>query len=85
MEKELEVLARKYALANAFHYEGKANFGAVLGRLLSEKPDIKKDLKTLSKEIAAVVEAVNLMPPDAQKTELEKTAPELLEVKKKEE
>jgi glutamyl-tRNA synthetase len=81
MEKELEALARKYALANAVHYEGKANFGAVLGKLLSEKPEIKKELKTLSKEIAAVVEAVNIIPVDQQRAELEKTAPELLEVK----
>jgi glutamyl-tRNA synthetase len=81
MEKEIEALARKYALANAFHYEGKANFGAVLGKLLAEKPDIKKELKTLSREIAAVVEAVNQMQPEAQKAELEKTAPELMEVK----
>jgi glutamyl-tRNA synthetase len=85
MDKELEALARKYALANAFHYNGKANFGTVLGKLLAEKPEIKKDLKTLSKEISAVVEAVNVMPPEEQKAELEKTAPELLEVKKKEE
>ncbi len=85
MDNDLEVLARKHALANAVRYGGKANFGAVLGKLLAEKPDIKNELKTLSKEIAAVVEAVNRIPPDEQRAELEKTAPELLEVKKKEE
>ncbi len=81
MEKELELLARKHALANAVRYEGKANFGAVLGKLLAEKPEIKNELKALSREIAAVVEAVNVIPAEQQRAELEKTAPELLEVK----
>ncbi|MEM4246713.1 MAG: glutamate--tRNA ligase [Candidatus Woesearchaeota archaeon] len=85
MEKELEVLVRKFALANAVHYNGKANFGSVLGRLLAERPEIKNELKTLSKEISAVVETVNRIPFEEQKAELERTAPELLEGRKKEE
>ncbi len=85
MDKDVEALARKHALANAVRYDGKANFGAVLGKLLAEMPGIKNELKTLSSGISAVVEAVNRMSPDEQRAELEKTAPELLEVKKKEE
>jgi glutamyl-tRNA synthetase len=81
MEKELESLIRKWALANAARYEGKANFGAVLGKLLAEKPDLKSELKTLTGEIKAVVDAVNAMPLDAQRKELQETAPELLDVK----
>ncbi len=81
MEKELESLIRKWALANAVRYEGKANFGAVLGKLLAVQPELKDQLKTLSKEIKAVVDAVSAMTVDAQRAELQKTAPELLEVK----
>jgi glutamyl-tRNA synthetase len=78
MDKELEVLIRKWVLQNAVKYAGKANFGAVLGKLLAEKPDLKDELKTLTGDIKNVVEQVNAMPLDAQRNELEKTAPELL-------
>lgn len=81
MEKELEALIRKWALANAVRYEGKANFGSVLGKLLAEKPELKDQLRTLTREIKLAIDAVNALGLDAQRAELQKTAPELLEVK----
>ncbi len=81
----MEVLIRNHALANAVRYEGKASFGSVLGKLLATKPDLKDQLKTLGKEIQNIVETVNKMSPEEQLAEIQKTAPELLEIKKKEE
>lgn len=81
MDKELAALIRKWALANAARYEGKANFGAVLGKLLGEKPDLKGELRTLTGEVKALIETVNAMAPDDQRKELQATAPELLDVK----
>jgi glutamyl-tRNA synthetase len=78
-------LIRKLALANAVKYGGKANPGAVVGGVIANHPDAKNDMKTLSKEIAAVIKEVNAMKPDAQLAELQKTAPELLAPKPKEE
>lgn len=78
-------LIYKYALQNAIKYEGKANPGALIGRIIAEDPSAKEDMKTLAKEIAEIVKQVNKMSADEQRKELEKIAPELLEEKKKEE
>lgn len=81
MDNEIEAFIRKHALANAVRYEGKANFGSVLGKLLGEKPDLKDQLKTLTKDIKAIVDKVNGMKLEDQRAELEKIAPELLEIR----
>ncbi len=78
MEKELESTIRKWALQNAFRYGGKANPGAVIGKLLAEQPDLKDQLKTLAREVAMIVNAVNALAPDKQRAELEKIDPALL-------
>ena len=48
-------LILKYALKNASDYNGKANFGSVLGKILSEKPELKQNIKELSKEINDII------------------------------
>ena len=42
----MEKIILKYALQNAVKYNGKANPGAVIGKVFSEKPELKK--KSLS-------------------------------------
>jgi len=75
----MEDLIYKYALQNAVRFKGKANLGAVIGKVISEKPSAKgKDLAVKAKEI---VEKVNSMGSKKQLKELEKIAPELLEKK----
>lgn len=81
----LESTIRKYALANAIKFNGKANPGAVIGKIMGEFPDAKADMKGTSQKINAIISEVNSMGVDAQLKELEKTAPELLEKKEKEE
>ena len=44
-------LIRKFALLNASQYNGKANPGSVIGKVLAEKPELKKDMKFLAKEV----------------------------------
>jgi glutamyl-tRNA synthetase len=77
----LEKLARKYALHNAVLHEGKAHEGSVLGKLISEKPELKSDIKEAMKVIKAVVAEVNALGLDEQMAQLEREAPELLERK----
>jgi len=74
---------RKYALQNAIHYKGKANPGAVIGKLLNDNPELKSKLKELSKDINAVISEVNKLGLEKQEAELKKLAPELLEKKEK--
>ncbi|MBI2148418.1 glutamate--tRNA ligase [Candidatus Woesearchaeota archaeon] len=75
-------LIYKHTLHNAIKYEGKANPGAIIGKVLSENPELKKDMKYLSKEISEIIKKVNSMKLKDQIEELKKLAPELLEEKK---
>ncbi len=81
---ELEETARKYALQNALQHGGKANPGAVMGKIMAEMPGMRSRSAEVMEAVKGVVAAVNSMDPDEQKMELEGTAPELLERKKKE-
>ena len=77
-------LILKYALQNAVRYEGKANIGAVIGKVLSEKPKLKGKIKEISKGIQEVIKKVNSMSLEEQEEKLKKLAPSLLVKKKKE-
>src|SRR3989344_4215136 len=79
---EMEQLILKYALQNAVKYGGKANPGAVIGKVFSEKPDLKKDAGELAKKVAETIKKVNSMGVEVQLRELQKIAPELLGEKK---
>jgi len=76
---------RKYALQNAVKFEGKANVGAVIGKVLSDNPDLKKDICKIKELAQKMVKEVNKIPLEEQKEQLKKIAPELLEKKKTEE
>ena len=84
MNSKIKEDIMNWALQNALKYGGKANQGAVIGKLLSNHPELKKELKTLGKEIIKIISEVNKLGAEKQRKELEKTAPELLEEKPKE-
>lgn len=81
-EKEVKDIIFKWALDNARKHEGKANPGAVIGKLLSEMPEIKSKLKDISPIVQTVVAEVNGMPLNQQIELLEGIDPELLINKK---
>ncbi|MFH1210823.1 MAG: glutamate--tRNA ligase [archaeon] len=70
----------KYALQNAIKFDGKANVGAVVGKIFAEKPETKGP--EAAKKVAEIVKKVNSMSLEEQKKKLEEIAPELLEEKK---
>jgi len=74
-------IARKYALQNAVLHGGSADPRAVIGKLLAEEPALRPKAREIMPEIEAVVREVNALDPEAQRTELEALAPELLERK----
>ncbi len=78
----MEDLIYKYALQNAAKYGGKANPGAVIGKVLADNPDLKSDLKSLGKSVSNIIKKVNAMKLEKQIDELKKIAPDLLEEKK---
>ncbi len=50
---------RKYALQNSLEYDGRGEAGSVLGRLLSERDDLRKFAKELKEIVAREVDEVN--------------------------
>ncbi|MBI4450623.1 glutamate--tRNA ligase [Candidatus Woesearchaeota archaeon] len=81
---DLSLLIRKHALHNAVKYGGKANPGAVIGKILAEEPSLKEQMKDVGKHVAAIIKDVNSLKSEQKLAELKSIAPELLEVQKKE-
>lgn len=69
---------RKIALLNALHYDGRAQFQPVLGKLLTEQPQLKAKIKEIAPIIKGVVEEVNRLSLDEQKRTVEKKWPKAL-------
>ena len=59
MDEKLKGMILKYALQNALKYSGKANIGAVLGKVLAENPELKEKARDIGKETAKVIKEVN--------------------------
>ncbi len=81
----LEHTIRNFALQNAVKFKGKANPGAIIGKIIAEHPEFKSQIAEISKEINKIVKEVNKLSLEEQLKELKETAPELLEKKEKEE
>jgi len=59
-EEELAVI-EKAALVNASKHEGKAEPGAVIGRVLAELPELRSRPSQVSREVAVVVKRMNAL------------------------
>lgn len=68
--EEAIILIRKLALQNAVKHNGKASPGAVVGGLLGDFPDLKKDMRGTMKKINDVISEINSKPVDKQREEL---------------
>ncbi|PKK85670.1 MAG: glutamate--tRNA ligase [Thermoplasmata archaeon HGW-Thermoplasmata-1] len=80
---DLEPTVRKYALQNAVQFNGRANPGAVIGKIMAEREELRANAKEAMPQINRIIAEVNGMGLEAQKAALESLAPELLERKKK--
>ncbi len=78
MEEKIE----KYALANAFKFSGKANPGAVIGKILSEFPEAKKEMAEVRSKVMDTIKKVNSMSPDEQKQKLLELEPDYFDQQK---
>lgn len=83
-ETSLRETILKHVLKNAHDFGGKANSKVVLGLVLKEKVELRKDVPKVIKEIDQLVKEVELMKKEEIKKKLEKLAPELLTEKKEE-
>ncbi len=85
MDSSLKQTITKYALQNAVRYKGKANIGAVIGKVFAEMPELKEKAHEISKEAVKIISEVNKLGFEKQEKKLQELAPELLEKKEKEE
>ncbi len=84
-DKALRQLIQKAALLNALQYGGKAQAGALVGRIIGEKQELKTKAKELSGLISKVVNEVNSLSMEEQKRRVEEKWPEALKKEKAEE
>ena len=82
-DRDLRELILKAALLNAMQHGGKAQAGALIGRVISERQDLKTRAKELSGLIGTVVGEVNSLSVDEQKQRVEEKWPEALKKEKK--
>ena len=73
---ELRELIRKAALLNAVGHDGKAQDGAMVGKVLGEKQELRSRVKELSGIINSVVNEVNSLSLSEQKAIVEANWPE---------
>ncbi|MBI2541402.1 glutamate--tRNA ligase [Candidatus Woesearchaeota archaeon] len=85
MDETLRNTIRIYALQNAVRYKGKANPGAVIGKVLAENPELRANAKEIGDEAAKAVKEVNKIPFEKQEKKLQEIAPGLPEKKEEEE
>ncbi len=67
---ELEELIYKYALKNAVEHGGRADEGAVIGKVVAEAPEVRKHIKNILPLVRDIVSRVNSMSIEEQKKEL---------------
>ncbi|MCL2172929.1 MAG: glutamate--tRNA ligase [Candidatus Bathyarchaeota archaeon] len=84
-DKDLRELIRKAALLNAVSHDGKAQAGAMVGKVLGERQDLRSYVKELSAVINSVVNEVNSYSLSEQKDIVEQNWPETQKKEKPEE
>lgn len=72
---------RKYALQNAVRYNGVAQLGNVIAKVLGEHPELRAKAKDIQKEAKKILTEINALSLDEQTKQLHVCAPELLEKK----
>ena len=82
-DKDLIMLIRKASLLNAIQHKGKAQTGAIIGKIIVENQDLKEKIKELSKLINQIIAEINKFSIDEQKQIVNDKWPEALIKEKK--
>jgi glutamyl-tRNA synthetase len=72
LSEDLESIAWKYTLLNAFEHGGKAQTNSVMSMILGERSDLRQKAKEIYKIVNNFVEKVNAMSLEDQKKEKKK-------------
>lgn len=76
LDDEIALLVKKATLLNAVKHRGRAEVGAVIGRILAERPDLKSFVKDVARICRQAVKEVNQLSLSEQQRTLDETWPE---------
>ncbi|MFQ6077048.1 MAG: glutamate--tRNA ligase family protein [Candidatus Bathyarchaeia archaeon] len=76
--EEIRTLIRRLALQNAIQYQGRAQAGPVIGRLIAIRPELRDDIRSILQTVNEVVDEVNSLPQSDQRRIVEELWPEML-------
>ncbi len=79
---QIDKLIEKFVLANAVLHDGKAQVGAIIGKLIAEDPKYKAQLKQLVPKIEKIIRKVNKLKLTDQEKRLKKVWPGFFKPKK---
>ncbi|MFN4337234.1 MAG: glutamate--tRNA ligase [Candidatus Nitrosocaldus sp.] len=77
-ERDIILLIRRVALKNAIEHDGKARVDKVTAKIIAIRPDLRVSVKTLIPIITGVVEGINRLSIDEQRSELEAIEPSIM-------
>ncbi len=80
----MDQLILKHALINAIQHDGKAEAGAILGKLIAEDPRVKERIREVMLEIQEVVKMVNSLPLEEQQRRFREMGVEMPKKREKE-
>ncbi|MCP8321136.1 MAG: glutamate--tRNA ligase [archaeon] len=78
VQPDVLLIIRKHALLNAYKHDGKCELGAVLGKVISERPDLKNLAKELYPFVKEIVDEVNRLSLDEQISLLKANFPDVI-------
>src|SRR6056297_1933629 len=82
---DLEKLIWIEGLKNALQYDGKANLGSVMGKIMAEMPELRKKAKEIKKLIPPIITQINSLDKTAQKKKVLAFDPHALDEEEPEE
>ncbi|MEF8873303.1 MAG: glutamate--tRNA ligase [Candidatus Thermoplasmatota archaeon] len=85
MTDEREEIIRKYALRNAVKFEGEADIGPVMGKVMGESDECREDPAGTKEIVGETVQEINELSLEEQKKKLKELMPEFFEEEKEEE
>jgi glutamyl-tRNA synthetase len=83
-DRELKELILKATLLNALRHNGKAQTGALIGRIIGERKELRIKTKELADLIGKIVKEVNMLSVEDQEQKVEEKWPEALKKQKTE-
>lgn len=85
MDDSIKEKIRKLALQNAVEHDGKTQDKIILSKALGTIPELRSQIKEIAPIISDIVNSINQIPFEQQKSEIEKEFPDLLVEKPKKE